>query len=66
MDRTKQEIQSDVRRYEILHNYLLQKNKVGFKYKNIIYKELKTYTLIMFTNKFKYSPIQTLYQTFTM
>ena len=33
MDRTKQEARLHVTRHEILHNNLLQKNKVAFKYK---------------------------------
>ena len=57
MDRTKQGIQLIMTRYEILHNYLIQKNKVSFRYKKTKYKKLKTFTLIMFTNTFNYSPI---------
>ena len=46
-------------RHEILHNYLiLQKYKVAFNYKKANLK--KTLTLIVFTNTFDYSPIQTL------
>ena len=57
MDRTKQGIQLIMTRYEILHNYLILKNKVAFRYKKTKYKKLKTFTLIMFTNTFNYSPI---------
>ena len=59
MDRTKQEIQLVMTRHEILHNYLLQKNRVAFKYKKAKYGKLKTFTLIVFTNTFNYSHFQT-------
>ena len=61
MDRTNQVKQSIVTRRELLHNYLLKKtNKVAFEYKKAKYHKLKTCTLIVFTNTFNYSPIQTL------
>ena len=34
-------------RYEILHNYLLKKNNVAFKYKKAKYEKLETFTLIL-------------------
>ena len=42
-------------KHEILHDYLLQKNKVAFKYKKAKCKKLKTFMLIVFTNTFNYS-----------
>ena len=37
-----------------------KKSKVAFKYKKAKYKTFRTLTLIVFTNTFNYSPIQTL------
>ena len=34
-NKIKQEIRSIMTRHDILHNYLLQKNKVAFKYKKL-------------------------------
>ena len=59
--RTKQDIQPVVTRHEILHNYLLPSpKKVAFRYKKPKYKKIKTFTLIVFTNTFNYSPLETL------
>ena len=40
MDRSKHEIQSSVKKHENLHNYLLQRNNVSFKYRKAKYKKL--------------------------
>ena len=59
-DRTIQEIQSIVTRHEKLHNYLLQKKQGCIQIQEANTKKFKMLTLIVFTNTFNYSPIQTL------